>query len=170
MHVNDGISIIGLIEVLWNQELHCFKVLCKVTTAKCFKRHFSTNPWSFCLPSMALRSQLCLVCSVGWVHSCWVHFLWGCWNVILARKVYICIVIVPGRLCSGLLRQQNYGKCFPFLLTWVYSSLKAQHTVKFWILHLRDGVLFLLDVRGRGTAHARYSRSFVRFSTKLTMM
>ena len=33
--------------LLWNQKLHCFQVLCKVTTAKCFKRHFSTNSWSF---------------------------------------------------------------------------------------------------------------------------
>ena len=33
--VNDGISIIGFIEVLlWNQELHCFQFLCKVTIAK----------------------------------------------------------------------------------------------------------------------------------------
>ena len=38
-------------------------------------------------------------------------------NVVLARKVYICIIIVSGRLCSG----DNCGKCFPFLLTWVAS-------------------------------------------------
>ena len=43
--VNDGISIVGFINVLlWNQELYHFQMLCKVTIANCFKRYFSTNP------------------------------------------------------------------------------------------------------------------------------
>ena len=53
---------------------------------------------------LGLKCVHLVVCCVGWVHSFWVHFLWeslGCWNVVLARKVYVCIIIVHGRLCSG---------------------------------------------------------------------
>ena len=90
-----------------------------------------------------------VVCCEGWVHPCWVHFLWefpGCWNVVLARRVYICI-IVPGRLCSG--DNRTVAKlCFPFLLIWVQFTEITPLLVEFFVVkdHLRDGVLFLLDV------------------------
>ena len=53
------------------QELHCFQVLGKITIGNCSKRHFSTNPWSFCY-QVQLSS---LICCVAWVHSFMVHLL-----------------------------------------------------------------------------------------------
>ena len=89
-----------------------------------------------------------VVCCEGWVHPCWVHFLWefpGCWNV-LARKVCICIN-VPGRLCSEDNRTVT-KLCFPFLLTWVQFTEITHLLVEFLVQdHLRDGILFLLDVK-----------------------
>ena len=173
--VNNGISIIGFIEVLlWNQELHCYQVLCKVTIANCFK-DISAQTLGLSASKHGFRVSTVLhwvVCCVGWVHSCWVHFLWelpGCWNVMLARKAYICIIIVPGRLCSGSWRQQNCGKCFLCLLTWVYT-VHWNHTV-IWLnsllLKITWGMasfssLMLIKLsqsdkcRGSGTAYARW--------------
>ena len=87
-------SQFDIIEVLlWNQELHCFQVLYKVTIANCFKKTLQYEPLVFLLP-IKHSSQLStvlhwVVFCVGWIHSCLVHFLWefpGCWNVMLARK------------------------------------------------------------------------------------
>ena len=61
------------------------------------QKTFQHEPSVF--PLAHLSGLKCAAFGSGWVHSFWVHFLWefpGCWNV-LARKVYICIVIVPGR-------------------------------------------------------------------------
>ena len=135
------------------------------------KKTFHQENWIFSATkhsSWVINVLHLVVCCVGWVHSFWVHFLGefpGCWNVVLARKVYICIVIVPGRLCSGDNRTAANAShcCSPG-----YSSLKS-HSYIGWIFfvandHPRDGVLFLRDVikllqltkvkvcRGRGTA------------------
>ena len=71
------------------------------------KRHFikKSDFFSTTKNSSQVSNVLHLVvCCVGWVNSFWVHFLWefpSCWNVMPARKVCICIIIVPGRLCIG---------------------------------------------------------------------
>ena len=75
-HPNDSAlqPFIGFIELLlWNQELHCFQVLCKATIANCFKR-LCMNPRPFCYQTQlsGLNCTASVVCCVGWVHSCWV--------------------------------------------------------------------------------------------------
>ena len=63
---------------------------------------------------------------------------------LLARKVYICIIIVPGGLCSGDNRTVANAShlCSP-----EYSPHITQLLVEFFVVkhHLRDGVLFLLE-------------------------
>ena len=79
-------------------------------------------------------------CCVGWVHSCWVHFLWefpGCWNVVLA------IFASSLSLADCVVKTTELAKCFPFLLTWVQFTEITQLLVEFFVVkdHLRDGVL-----------------------------
>ena len=63
-------------------------------------------------------------------------FLWefpGCWNVVLARKLYICIIIVPGRLCSGDNRSVANAShfCSPgSSATWVQFT---ERTHSYWL-------------------------------------
>ena len=70
---------------------------------------------------------------------------------MLARNVYICIIIVPGRLCSGDNRSvANASHSFSpgSSVTWIQFTESTQLLVEFFVAkgHLRDGILFLLDV------------------------
>ena len=93
------------------------------------QKTFQHEPSVF--PLAHLSGFKCAAFGSGWVHSFWVHFLWefpGCWNV-LARKVYICIVIVPGR-CA--VETTELWQILPVLAH--LGTVHWKHTIIGWIL------------------------------------
>ena len=183
--VNDGISI--TIWVLYFENNNCaVSKFCERSQQLIASKDVSAQ--TFGLSATKHGSQVStvvhqVVCCVGWVHSCWVHFLWefpGCWNFVLARKVNICIIIVPGKLCSRDNRTVTnaYHSCSPG-----YSSLKSHSywlnslllKINWWMASFSSSSIKFSQLtkvqvcRGHGTVHAMLTEDVPSYVQKLMM-